>query len=195
MVSAIVLAGGLSKRMGTANKLLLPYKNKTVIATVIENIIAAGIEEIMVVTGYEAEKIQDALKGFTVQFIYNPEYEKGMTTSIQQGVFAAKGDGYMICLSDMVLIEPDEYTLLKKVFEAQLQLDEKCICIPRYKNEKGNPVIFSSFYKEAILQHKDMEGCKEIVQLNKAHIHWIEMDTQHVLQDMDYPEDYRILST
>ena len=195
MVSAIVLAAGLSKRMGAANKLVLPYKNKTVIATVVENIIAAGIEEVIVVSGFEAEQIQVALEGLPVQFIYNPEYEKGMTTSIQQGVFAAKGDGYMICLSDMVLIEPDEYTLLKKVFEEKVQLDEKCICMPRYKNEKGNPVIFSSFYKEAILEHKNMEGCKEIVQLNKAHIHWVEMDTAHILQDMDYPEDYKTLST
>ena len=195
MVSDIVLAAGLSKRMGTANKLLLAYKNKTVIATVVENIIAAGIEEIVVVTGYEAGQIEDALKNLPVQFVYNPEYEKGMTTSIQHGVSVVKGDGYMICLSDMVLIEPSEYELLKNAFEGQLQIDKKCICIPRYKNEKGNPVIFSSFYKEAILQHKDMEGCKEIVQLYKEHVYWIEMDSPHILQDMDYPEDYKILST
>ena len=195
MVSAIVLAAGLSTRMGTANKLLLAYKNKTVIATVIENIIAAGIEEIIVVSGFEAEKIQGALEGLAVQFVHNPAYEKGMTASIQHGVSVAKGNGYMICLSDMVLIEPAEYTLLKEAFELQLKLDRKCICMPRFKNEKGNPVIFSSFYKKAILQHKDMEGCKEIVQLNKAHIHWIEMDSLHILQDMDYPEDYSRLNT
>ena len=49
MVTAIVLAAGLSKRMGNKNKLLLPYKNKTVIETVVENIIASGIEEVIVV--------------------------------------------------------------------------------------------------------------------------------------------------
>lgn len=195
MVSAIILAAGLSKRMGNTNKLLLPYKNKTVIAAVTANILNACIEEVIVVTGYEAEQIQHALKSLPVQFINNPDYEKGMTTSIKQGISTAKGNGYMICLSDMVLIEPAEYALLQSVFEDELKLDEKCICMPRYKNEKGNPVILSSFYKEAILKHEDMEGCKEIVQLNKNHIHWVEMDTPHILQDMDYPEDYELLKT
>ena len=55
MLSAIVLAAGLSKRMGSANKLLLMYKNKTVIETVVENILAAGIKEVIVVTGHQSE--------------------------------------------------------------------------------------------------------------------------------------------
>ena len=92
MVSAIILAAGLSKRMGNTNKLLLPYKNKTVIATVTENIIAGGIEDIIIVTGFETDKIQDALKGLPVRFADNKDYEKGMTTSIQQGVAVAKGE-------------------------------------------------------------------------------------------------------
>ncbi len=194
MVSAIVLAAGLSKRMGRANKLLLPYKNQTVLATVVANILASDMEEVVIVTGHETKQIEQTLKDLPVRFVYNPDFEKGITTSIQHGVSAANGNGYMICLSDMVLIEPAEYTLLKNAFELQLKMDEKCICTPRYKNEKGNPVIFSSFYKEAILEYKDMEGCKEIVQLNKAHIHWVEMETSHVLQDIDFPEDYKKLS-
>ena len=94
----------------------------------------------------------------------------------------------------MVLIEPSEYSLIKNAFEKQLALDERCICMPRYKNEKGNPVIFSSCYKDEILKHKEMEGCKEIVQSHTAHVHWVEMRTRNVLQDIDYPEDYSKLN-
>jgi CTP:molybdopterin cytidylyltransferase MocA len=60
-----------------------------------------------------------------------------------------------------------------------------------YNNEKGNPVVFSSSYKEEILKHTDMEGCKTIVQSNNQHIQWLDMETDHVLQDLDYPEDYK----
>ncbi|HRI20082.1 MAG TPA: nucleotidyltransferase family protein [Panacibacter sp.] len=193
MLTAIVLAAGTSTRMGNTNKLLLPYKNKTVIATVAENVINAGIGEVIVVTGFEAEKIQQALKGLPVQFVNNPAYAKGMTTSIQHGVLQAKGNGFMICLSDMVLITPHEYSLLNNCFGEQLMHNEKCICIPLYNKEKGNPVIFSSSYKQAILNHTGMEGCKEIVQENKEYIHFIEMNTPHILQDMDYPGDYEKL--
>ena len=194
MLTAIVLAAGSSKRMGGENKLLLPYKSKTIIASVVENLIKAGIEEIIVVVGYEAEQIKNALKELPVNFIYNAAYANGITTSIQSGVLHAKGDGYMICLSDMVLITPEEYALLQHTFKTQVQLNKKCICVPRYKNEKGNPVIFSSFYREAILQHTDMNGCKTIVESNKENIYPVDMQTNHILSDIDYLEDYKKLS-
>ena len=190
MLSAIVLAAGSSKRMNGINKLILPYKNKTIISTVVTNILAAGIEEVIVVVGYEAEKVKEALENLPVIIINNPDHEKGLTTSIQQGVSCAKGNGYMICLSDMVLITPEEYIFLKSSFEKQWLMNAACICVPRYKNEKGNPVIFSSWYKRVILEHGEMEGCKEIVQSNRNNISWVDMQSTHILEDIDYPGDY-----
>jgi len=194
MISAIVLAAGLSKRMGNSNKLLLPYRHSTVIEATINNILAAGIEDVIVVTGYENDKINDVIKHLPVTIVDNPSYHQGMTTSIQKGVLHAKGNGFMICLSDMIMIEPAEYALLINTFEQQVRLNKKVICIPRYENEKGNPVIFSAYYKEMILAHTDMEGCKTIVQANKEYICWVDMPTNHVLIDMDYPEDYEKLN-
>jgi molybdenum cofactor cytidylyltransferase len=193
MVSAIVLAAGLSERMGKHNKLLLPYKGKPVIARVVENILNAGLEELIVVTGHEEEKLRMALQGMTVLFAPNPRYPTGMTSSIQEGIRKAKGKGYMICLSDMVWIRADEYALLKDSFEKQLCIDDKCICLPVYKDVKGNPVIFSSWYKPAILKHEAKEGCKEIVNSNKKNNFLVTMSNPHVLKDIDYPEDYEVL--
>ena len=193
MVSAIVLAAGLSERMGKDNKLLLPFNGKTVIATVVENILNAGLEEIIVVTGHEEEKLRMALEDMTVLFAPNPRYQTGMTSSIQEGIRKAQGKGYMICLSDMVLITADEYALLKNSFEKQLYIDDKCICLPVYKDVKGNPVIFSSWYKPAILKHEAKEGCKEIVNSNKKNNFLVAMSTPHILKDIDYPEDYEVL--
>lgn len=194
MLSAIVLAAGLSKRMGSANKLLLTYKTKTVVKTVVENIIAAGIEEVIVVTGYEHELIQNALLNLPVKIIYNPAYERGMTTSIQTGLTHAYGNGYMICLSDMLLLTSEHYAALKASFEQQVQVDKKCICIPVFNGQKGNPVIFSSFYRELILQSGYMEGCKNIIADYKENVHLVQMNTSNILIDIDYPEDYNKLS-
>jgi molybdenum cofactor cytidylyltransferase len=193
MLSAIVLAAGSSKRMGNKNKLLLPYRNSIVIVATIENILAAGIEEVIVVTGFESEKIKASIQHLPIKITYNKDHATGMTSSIQCGVHKASGEGFMICLADMVLITSAEYALLKNDFEVQYQQNSKCICIPRYNKEKGNPVIFSSYYRQAILQHQDPEGCKEIVQSNKETIHWIDMTDDHVLQDMDHLEDYEKL--
>jgi molybdenum cofactor cytidylyltransferase len=193
MLSAIVLAAGSSKRMGNKNKLLLPYRNSIVIVATIENILTAGIEEVVVVTGFESEKIKASIQHLPIKIADNKDPATGMTSSIQCGVSNASGNGFMICLADMVLITPAEYALLKNSFEEHHQKNSKCICIPRYNNKKGNPVIFSSYYRQAILQHQDPEGCKEVVQSNKENIYWIDMTEDHVLQDMDHPEDYEKL--
>jgi molybdenum cofactor cytidylyltransferase len=190
MLSAIVLAAGLSTRMGPDNKLLLYYKNKTVIETVVETILHAGISDIVVVTGHEAEQVQHALRHLPVQFTFNPHYPEGMTSSIRQGAESATGAGYMICLADMVNITAGEYALLKDAFEARILIDEQCICIPKYHEEKGNPVIFSAYYKAAILNNSEAEGCRNIVQANSKHHHFITMPTPHILQDFDYPHEF-----
>jgi molybdenum cofactor cytidylyltransferase len=191
MISAIVLAAGLSTRMGSENKLLLPLNGITIIETTLQHLLDAGIEEIIVVTGHEAAEVTAAIQHLPVAIIHNSMYERGMTTSIQKGVEAATGDGYMICLADMFTILSSEYTSLATGFKKHLLFDQDCICIPRYKNEKGNPVIFAASYKTDILLHREMEGCKAIVQSNKKHIRWIDMDTAHILEDLDYPDDYK----
>ncbi len=191
MVSSIILAAGLSSRMGIANKLLLTYKGKTVIEYVAEAILNAGIAEVIMVTGHEAAELQAAVKKLPIVLAHNTNYDQGITSSIQQGTRSATGTGYMICLSDMVTITSAEYRELVVFFEATFLQDEKCICLPVYKNQRGNPVIFSSYYKEALLLNNEQEGCRNIVQFNKEHVYLKEMNMPHVLQDFDYMEDFK----
>ncbi len=189
MLTAIVLAAGSSRRMGR-NKLLLPYRGKPLLTYVVGNILTAKVGPVIVVTGYEAPLIGETLKGLPVKIVHNPRYETGMTGSIQTGITHADGEGYMICLSDMALIAPEEYTLLKKAFDKQHRRDKACIIQPTYDNQVGNPVTFSAFWRQAILEHPDPEGCKDIVRSHPDNIYRLEMNSSSVLQDLDWPEDY-----
>ena len=191
MVSAIVLAAGLSATMESRNKMLLPFNGKTVIGKVVENIVSSGIDDIIVVTGRDALQVQELLQIYPVKIINNDHFAKGMTTSIQKGVYAANGNGYMICLGDMPFITSEEYEMLYNFFEEKKEINEACICIPEYKNQKGNPVIFSSFYKKQILDHANMDGCKKIVQANKGNVYAVEMNSENILKDIDTAEDYK----
>lgn len=177
--------------MGTSNKLLLTYKCKTVIENVAEAILNAGITEVIMVTGHEAASLQQAVKKLPLISAFNANYDQGMTSSIQQGTRVATGTGYMICLSDMVTITSPEYRELVAFFEATYLQDEKCICLPVYKNKRGNPVIFSAYYNEALLLNNEQDGCRNIVQSNREHVYFKEMNTPHVLQDFDYMEEYK----
>lgn len=194
-LSVIVLAAGLSSRMGNENKLLLPFQGKTILETTLSNILLADIGKVIVVVGHDADIVKEVLKNYPLSIFENLAYEKGMTTSIQVGVSAKTDSNYMICLSDMVLIQPEEYQLLAEHFWAYYQTDEKVIVQPIFNEKRGNPVIFSHFYKKNILETTDTEGCRSVVQAHKQHVKLVEMPTNHVLQDVDIQADYeRILS-
>jgi len=174
--------------------LLLPYKGRPLLAYVVSNILAAKVGPVIVVTGHEAGSIEESLKGLPIKIVHNPRYEEGMTSSIQTGVAAAGGEGYMICLSDMAFIAPDEYAALKKAYTRQYKRDKACIIQPTYDTQIGNPVIFSAFWRQAILEHTDPEGCKNIVRSHPDNIYRLEMLSSSILQDLDWPEDYEQLT-
>jgi molybdenum cofactor cytidylyltransferase len=193
MVTAILPAAGSSRRMGTPNKLLLPWKGKPLIRITVENILAAGIEELILVTGNDPAAITAAISDLPVRFIHNSHYEAGMTGSIQAGISIANGHGFMICLADMALITPNEYILLIKAFEQEYSRNIHCILLPEYQEQKGNPVLFGSAWRDAIAKHPEEDGCKTLVRSNPQHQVRIAMPTDHILRDIDTPEDYQKL--
>jgi molybdenum cofactor cytidylyltransferase len=207
MINVIVLAAGMSRRMGAQNKLLLPFGNSTILETTIHNIMDAGIGKMTIVLGHEADIIRQNLKKFEklsnldtpLSICENLNYEKGMTTSIQAGIKATeirnpKSEiGYMICLSDMPLITTEEYTYLANQFADFYRKDKRAIVQPTYQGQRGNPTIFSKTYKDDILNLNHLDGCKPIVQAHQNHLYFVEMPTPSVLRDADTPEAYQML--
>jgi molybdenum cofactor cytidylyltransferase len=196
MVSAILLAAGMSTRMGEVNKLLLPIQGIAMVRRVAEQITASNAGETVAVLGYQADAVQAVLSEFPLSFAHNPDFEQGMTRSIQRGVAACRAEatGYMICLSDLPALSTEEYDHLLRAFETQRMSDPACIVMPVFDGQRGNPVIFSAAYQTAILAHGELEGCRAIVQANREHVLLVKMATPHCLHDIDTPEAYRGLS-
>ena len=114
MIAALVLAAGQSTRMGTANKLLLPFRGSTVVAQTVDAVLASGVAETIVVVGHEAERVREALNGKAVGLVENPDYTQGMATSIHAGINAVQSgtSAVMVCLSDLPLLEAGELVLI-----------------------------------------------------------------------------------
>ena len=85
MICAVVLAAGLSSRMGV-QKLLLPFGGKTVIGHIVDQLLASTVGEVHVVVGHEAERLSAELSGRAVSFVTNPEYKSGMLSSVRCGL-------------------------------------------------------------------------------------------------------------
>lgn len=196
-VAAIVLAAGLSTRMYGGKKLFLPYNNRTIIEEVLFQLLNSRVDEIIVVASELSLSSLQSICSRNDQFrlVNNPNYTMGMTTSIQAGIQNCPDDiqGYMICLGDMPKIKAETYNQILAVFQSALVDNPKTITVPYFEGKKGNPVIFSTFYKQLILDHNDMEGCRNIINDHQNDINMLQLYTDDILFDIDTLTDYERL--
>lgn len=190
MLLFIILCAGTSSRMGGANKLLLPLGDKTVLEHTLSNILASGIAQVCAVTGHEQEKITAVLHNYEVAVVYNPDFQTGMTTSIQAGIKAAgmNATGYFICPGDMPFLSASLIQQMIRLFEAQE--GKACIIAPAFQGKRGHPVLFSLHFRDAILSHRDPDGCKAIIQQHWQQLLTFEAGDDGVIRDIDTPEAY-----
>jgi molybdenum cofactor cytidylyltransferase len=135
--AAIVLAAGLSTRMGK-QKLLLSWGESTIINTVVDKLQAAKITTIVVVTGKERDKIEKLLSREPVKIVYNPRYkENNMAISLQTGLNALSTNiaTALITLGDQPQIESK---VIKRIIDCYHHSKAKII-IPQFKGKKGHP--------------------------------------------------------
>ena len=193
MISAVILAAGESKRMGKQNKLLLPVAGEALLVKLIKSVCDSDVGQVIVVIGHEAEKIRRKLNNFPLSFVYNPNFSEGMTTSIKSGVkeVSPDCDGYMICLADMPFINTSEINKLIHAYDQNRIKEKRLIVIPVYQGHRGNPVLFSTEFREDILEHKMEFGCKGVIMKNFESVKEIEMDDDSMLLDVDTLEDYQ----
>ena len=187
-ISGIILAAGLSTRMGEP-KQLLPFGNSTIIETVIDNLLGSKLNEVIVVVGHEAEKVRARIQHKPVKIVFNPDYQKGMLTSAQYGVqsISASADAFAMTLVDLPLITPD---LVNIVIDTYVQT-EAGIAVPSYNYRRGHPVIFDRRYAAEILALEgDSGGVRSLFQKYADDIHYVTVDTDRVLTDIDYRTDY-----
>ncbi len=196
MITAIVTAAGMSTRMGTQNKLLLPLKGKALFLHLVDALIAANVEEVIVVSGHENKAVEQALGDRQVQIVFNKDYALGLTTSIQAGVrnLKPKCEGFLVCLSDMPFVTTDYLNAIVATFK-NLAKDKAHIVIPKVGEKRAHPILFSKHFAQAILDHKVMTGCKGVIQNNNSAISFVNFkDTQFNI-DIDTEEEYNNLNT
>jgi molybdenum cofactor cytidylyltransferase len=195
MISAVILAAGESRRMGVQNKLLLQIDSEVMIRKFVKSVSNSLVDAVLVVVGFEAEKIKAVLHDQAVKFVENLSYEEGMTTSIQSGVKAISNEstGLMICLADMPFAETSDLNLLIQAFNDYRSTESSLIIVPVFQGKRGNPVLFSEVFRDKILTHKG-EGCREIVRQFPHYVKEVSMENDNLLRDIDTPEDYMFVT-
>jgi molybdenum cofactor cytidylyltransferase len=189
MIAAIVLAAGLSRRMGVP-KMVLPWKNTTVIGQVVDVLAQAGIIEIVVVTGGAHEQVEAALEGLRVKQVFNPRYsDNEMAYSVQAGLSALsdKAEATLVALGDQPQIE---CTVVQAILAAYQQ-NKSPLIVPSYKMHRGHPwLIVRSLWPE-VQNLPPGRTLRDVLNAQADKIDYLQVDTPSILQDLDTPEDYR----
>lgn len=187
MVSAILLAAGEGKRMGRP-KLLMPFGRYTVLEQTIDNLLSSNVDEVVVVLGARAGEIKHVIADRPVKVMINPDYHRGMSTSLIAGLKQVDGKAQkvMVALADQPLIDGETYN---RLIEASLGCD-KGIVVPTYQTKRGNPVIFSIKYKSELLGLEGDVGGREILKKHPDDIFEVAVDSESVNIDINTLDDY-----
>lgn len=186
LVSAIILASGFSKRMGT-NKLLLKIGGIPVIERVITAVLKSPAGETLLV--YNDEEVKITGERFDVKTVFNPLPQLGQSESIKVGISAAnqKSDAYMFFVGDQPYINENIISLLIDMFYSR---DYDAV-FPLYNGRRGNPVIFSSRLKNELLNLKGDTGGRIILERLNEKIGRVPISDEMAGMDIDTFEDYK----
>jgi molybdenum cofactor cytidylyltransferase len=184
---AIVLAAGLSTRMGT-QKLLLPFEDKTIIEKVVENILNSGIDQVMVVLGANHNEIAETLKSWPVSFVWNENFQEGMYTSVISGVCALPptGRATLIFLGDQPFIPGN---VAEKVIGAW-RISGKGIVIPLFEGKRGHPPLYDLKYKDELSNLDPQVGLRSVALKFPDDICEVETFCPEIVRDIDTQGDY-----
>lgn len=190
-VACFILAAGMSKRMGSENKLLKKYKNKIIINQTLKNHSESKLEKLNIIIGHDKESLKDTLKNFQIGVIENDNYMSGMLSSIKRinDYIDNEVTGIMISLADMPLVSSKD---INSILDTFLLHDEKKICIPEFNGRLGNPIIIPLEIYKKIIQNENLlkdKGLKSTILDGKFDIVRAR-SSSGVLKDFDTQKDF-----
>lgn len=187
-ISAVILAAGLSRRMGSINKLLIELDGKSVLRRSVEHALAAAFWETIVVTGSESERVSREIEDLDVRCVFNAGYKQGMAGSIITGVKAISphSAGVIILTADMPLLRSETLCNYKDRFASGAR-------IVAGKNEAylGVPVLFHRRFFPELQSLAGDRGAKILLEKHAAQVSTVDI-AEEELPDIDKPEDLNL---
>jgi molybdenum cofactor cytidylyltransferase len=199
--ACIIVAAGESRRMGSW-KLMLPYKDETIIASVVRTA-AELCNPLLIVTGFRGNEMEHYLgelalpEDVALYTVHNSKWERGMFSSIQCGVHffsllhlpdPAVKQRFFITLGDMPRIPSETYQKLLQLSKER----EESVIRPLYKGKPAHPVLCRFPVSETILNEPDSSAMRSVLQKEQVFTYQ-ESGNQHFF-DVDTPESYALLT-
>tara|TARA_B100000212_G_scaffold250615_1_gene191775 strand:- start:89 stop:691 length:603 start_codon:yes stop_codon:yes gene_type:complete len=193
-IDCFILAAGMSKRMGSENKLLKKLSNNSILNHTLNNHIESKINNINLILGHEKDIILKHIDQNKIFIIENNNFKSGMLSSILKinENISNETRGILISLADMPLVTSEDINKLIKIFNENHQ---KVICIPENRGKLGNPILLpKEIYKDLIKDISKLsndKGLKNLI-LDKKYNYIKVSLSEGVTRDFDTIEDFNI---
>jgi len=184
----IVLAAGAARRMGGRAKGLIERDGVPLVRRTALALLDAGVDEVVVVTGHEAEAVGAALDRLPVRIAHNADYAAGRTGSLRAGLRALPTDTavVVVALADQPLLEADDVASLLEAFARR---GAARVVAPRVAGERGHPLIVEHGVCRTILADAADVGVRQWMDAHPAQVAWLDGDNDHYWVDVDEPQD------
>lgn len=187
MIQAIILAAGKSERMGRP-KPLLPWGGRTLIEATIDGISRSLADGILVILGAARDEIEPVIAEYSVGRAFNPDFGRGMLSSIQRGLKAVSRDAraVMFFLGDQPPPRPATINRLIRAYETT----GRGIVLPVHRGRRGHPVLIDIKYKDEIGGLDPGIGLRQLMRDHPEDVLEMRTESPWVIYDIDTPEDY-----
>jgi molybdenum cofactor cytidylyltransferase len=193
MIYGVLLAAGMSSRMGRP-KQLLEWEGRPLVRHVAEAALASRLAGLVIVLGAEAEASRGALEGLggPVQTVESADYASGQAASLRSGLgsLPASARAAVVLLVDMPLVSP---ALIDRIIGAYEANPGALAIVPRHKGRRGNPVLLAAALFEELRGLEGDKGARAVLERHAGQTHWLDVDDAAVISDADTPEAYEQL--
>jgi molybdenum cofactor cytidylyltransferase len=168
------------------NKLLLPLGGEPLVRRAVRTALAAGLGPVFVVTGHQRAEVEAALAGLSCTPVFNPDYQRGMNTSLRAG-FGAVPDacaGAVVLLGDMPFVEREHVARLSEAFRA----GSAKIVLSRFDGVTAPPILYGAATFEALRALPDDAPGKSVIEKYRRETASVEQPAA-ALRDLDVPAD------
>lgn len=191
MIVALVLAAGRGRRFSKSdNKLFAPFRGRPLLRHAVDAALSSRVAETVVVTGFDAERVERELAGHPLRIVRNDEYEEGMASSLRAGLrHTSDADGAVILLGDMPLTSSALIDRLIETFEA----GAAAAVAPTHGGRRGNPVLLGRALFPLVARLSGDTGARALLRA-RVDVRELEIDDASVILDVDAESDLTALN-
>lgn len=183
----ILLAAGLSKRFGS-NKLLFNIQNQPLVRRTAQRLLEAGLEDVLVIVGHQADQVTAVLEDLPVRCIFNQQYQQGRMHSVHVGWehIPHDAEGVLICPADLPHLEVID---IQQVI-SEFQRLKNALIIPHFNHQRGHPIAIPAHYRQQILDYLPRGGCRAFIADHPQLIHVLQTNSSNIINDLDFEPEH-----